>query len=131
MKQVQPLIGNVREALKPYEAVNKAFIPVFAAGGVFAAGDCKRMLDAGASGVQIGTRFIATEECDASKAFKDVIIGSRKEDIVIIKSPVGMPARAVKTPLLERLADGEEMRVKSCSRCLKACPGPAKTVYCT
>ena len=124
------LIREVTEAVRPYEEIKGSPIPVFAAGGVFTVEDVRQSLEAGAAGVQVGTRFIATYECDASRVFKDVIIGSRREDIIIVKSPVGMPARAVKTPLLERLAAGESFQPKVCNHCLAACPGGAKTVYC-
>lgn len=124
------LINEVRESLKPFEEQIKRRIPVFAAGGIFNAEDAAGMLKAGADGVQMGTRFIATEECDASQVFKDVLIASKPEDIVITNSPVGMPARAVMTPLLKRLKAGEAFRAKRCNRCLNACPGPEGAVYC-
>lgn len=126
----EQLVAEVCAELKPYEEELGREIPVFAAGGVFTAEDCSRMLKAGAKGVQIGTRFIATKECDAAQGFKDVIINAKKEDIVIIKSPVGMPARAIMTPLLERLKNGEDFSAKRCNRCLTACQGPGKAVYC-
>lgn len=124
------LVREVTAAAAPYREAKGSDIPVFAAGGVYDADDCRQMLEAGASGVQIGTRFIATEECDASQVFKDVLINCSADDIMIIKSPVGMPARAVRTPLLEKLAAGEQFRAKLCNRCLNACPGPAEAVYC-
>ena len=105
-------------------------IPVFVAGGVFDGADMAHFQKAGAAGVQIGTRFIATEECDADRAFKEVIVGAKEEDIILIKSPVGMPARAVNTPLLKRLAQGETFRAKRCNNCLTACKKDESIPYC-
>lgn len=105
-------------------------IPVFVAGGVFDAKDRERLQGLGAAGVQIGTRFIATVECDVSDGFKRVITEAKEEDAIIIKSPVGMPARAVRTPLLERLAAGGRYPAKICNGCLDACPKGEDTPYC-
>lgn len=108
----------------------EAGIPVFVGGGVFTGADMARMMNLGASGVQIGTRFIATEECDASEDYKKVIVNAKKEDIRIIQSPVGMPARAIYTPLLEKLKQGEKFVAKICNNCLAACPKGDKIPYC-
>lgn len=78
----------------------------------------------------MATRFIATNECDASEVFKQVIVEAKKEDVVIIKSPVGMPARAIKTPFVERMLRGEAYPPKRCNGCLSGCPGADKTPYC-
>lgn len=105
-------------------------IPVFVAGGVFDGRDMARFVGLGAAGVQIGTRFIATEECDAAEGFKQAIIDAKEEDVIIIQSPVGMPARALKTPLLDRLKSGEGFPAIHCNNCLEACPKGDKTPYC-
>lgn len=105
-------------------------IPVFVAGGVFTAQDRKHFMELGAAGVQVGTRFIATEECDASQGFKDAIINAKAEDIVITKSPVGMPARAIYSPLLQRLDQGESFRALRCNKCLSACGNKKEAPYC-
>lgn len=115
---------EIREALKEYD------IPVFVAGGVFTGEDVKHFLALGAAGVQIGTRFIATEECDADEVFKKVIVNAKKEDIRIIKSPVGMPARAIVSPLLERIGTGEAFPAKRCSNCLTKCKKGDRIPYC-
>ena len=83
-----------------------------------------------AHGVQIGTRFIATEECDADPGFKQAIVDAKEDDALIIQSPVGMPARAVNSPLLKRLAEGERYPAVRCNNCLEACPKGDKTPYC-
>ncbi len=95
--------------------------PVIVAGGIWDGADIRRFLALGAGGVQMGTRFIGTHECDADPHFKDVILRSRPEDISLIKSPVGMPARAVHTPLLDHVADGSAPAIKCISNCLLPC----------
>lgn len=104
-------------------------IPVFAAGGVFDSSDIKAAMVAGAFGVQIGTRFIATEECDATQGFKDVILNASEEDVMILKSPVGMPGRGLRTPLMEKAMAGERTAPEKCVRCIHTCK-PAETPYC-
>lgn len=88
------------------EAVKEVKIPIIAAGGIFDGKDIVEMLKAGAKGVQMATRFVATEECDADIKFKQAHINAKKEDVVIIHSPVGLPGRAVKTPFVEKLLKG-------------------------
>lgn len=100
-----------------------------AAGSVFDRTDMQEVKSQGASGVQIATRFIATEECDASRDFKDVIVRANAEDVMILQSPVGMPGRGLKTPLMKRVAAGERFAPKQCIRCIHSCD-PAKTPYC-
>ena len=103
---------------------------MFLGGGIFTGKDMADAINAGADGVQIGTRFIATDECDASDTFKQVIIDSTPDDIRIIKSPVGMPARAVYTPLLQSLEKGKTFFAEKCNNCLTACPKGDKVPYC-
>lgn len=124
------ILKEVKEVIKPFEEQFKQKIHVFLGGGVFTGKDMADAINAGADGVQLGTRFIATEECDASDVFKQVIVDSTEEDIKIIKSPVGMPARAVYTPLLQSLDMGKTFFAKKCNNCLKACPKGDKIPYC-
>jgi NAD(P)H-dependent flavin oxidoreductase YrpB (nitropropane dioxygenase family) len=84
----------------------------------------------GAAGVQLATRFIATDECDADLRFKQAVVNAQAKDIKIIHSPVGMPARAVQSPLLDRLERGEKFPALYCNNCLSACPKSDKTPYC-
>ena len=105
-------------------------IPVFVAGGVFDGKDMAHFVKKGAAGVQIGTRFIATEECDASQGYKDAILSAKEEDLVITVSPVGMPARAINSPLLKRLKDGIRFPAQKCNNCLTACKKNEETPYC-
>ena len=105
-------------------------IPVFVAGGVYDGADMAKYCKMGAAGIQLATRFIATNECDASDVFKQVIVNARKEDIHIIASPVGMPARAIKSPMLERIEKGEKFPAVRCNGCLTACPKNDSIPYC-
>ena len=89
------LLEEVLEALAPFREKYGRDIPVFAAGGVKDGREMARCMAAGAVGAQFATRFIATEECDASTAYKQILIGARKEDAVIVESPVGLPGRAL------------------------------------
>ena len=87
------------------------------------------MMDLGASGVQLGTRFVTTEECDASLAFKESYIQARQEDIEIIKSPVGMPGRAIHSHFLDKVKEGLK-RPKVCPfNCIKTCD-ISRSPYC-
>lgn len=104
-------------------------IPVFAAGGINDREDIGAVTEAGASGIQVATRFIATEECDASQGFKDVILRAKNEDAVIVESPVGMPGRAVASPLLERASKGWRQGAEVCVGCIRGCV-PDKIRYC-
>ncbi|MDD6572672.1 MAG: nitronate monooxygenase family protein [Thermoflexaceae bacterium] len=124
------ILADVLDAIKPYEEQYQTTIPVFVAGGVFDGEDMAHFLSLGASGVQMATRFIATDECDAHVNFKKVIVNAKKEDIMIIKSPVGMPARAINSPLLKRLSVGEKFTAKICNGCLTGCLRGDKTPYC-
>lgn len=118
----------VKEVLAVVDDLGKE-IPVFGAGGVFSAKEAARLLAIGCSGVQIATPFIATKECDASQAFKEIIIKAQDEEAVILKSPVGMPGRGLKTPLIERVRAGERVPPKRCIRCITTCD-PQTTPYC-
>ncbi len=124
------ILREVIEVIKPFEEQFKKKIKVFLGGGIFTGSDIAEAITAGADGVQIGTRFIATEECDAAPTFKEILVDAKEEDIRIIKSPVGMPARAIYTPLLQHLDNGKTFFAKKCNGCLKACPKGDKIPYC-
>jgi len=95
-------------------------IPIIAAGGIWDKEDINRMLKLGASGVQMATRFLATDECNASQAFKDRHIHNT-DPIVIIKSPVGMPGRAIENDFIRRVNANEIIDLGPCVNCLKIC----------
>lgn len=96
-------------------------IPVIAAGGMTDAGDIAEMMDLGADGVQLATRFVLSSECTVSDSFKQHYLNARAEDVVIVKSPVGLPGRAIRNAFSESIARGEAPRIESCNGCLKAC----------
>lgn len=129
-KSNDEILKEVLEVVSELEKKYGKKIPVAIAGGVFDGKDMAHFLSLGASAVQIGTRFIATEECDADIKLKEAIVKAREEDIIIIKSPVGMPARAINSPLIKRLADGESFRAVKCNNCLTACPKNETIPYC-
>lgn len=102
------------------EVVKEIRIPIIAAGGIYSGEDIVKMLRAGAEGVQMATRFVATTECDAHQSFKEAFLQATKDDIVIIKSPVGLPGRALKTPFVEKLLAGQAPKPdpKECRGCI-------------
>jgi len=103
-------------------------IPLFVAGSVFDGRDLKKYRQLGATGIQIGTRFIATEEADVDHRFKELIVNSSKEDLRIVESPVGMMARAINNKFLEE-SRLKRMKSSKCINCLKTC-NPNTTQYC-
>ncbi|MFA5843621.1 MAG: nitronate monooxygenase [Coriobacteriia bacterium] len=96
-------------------------LPVIAAGNICTGADIKRVISAGASGVQMGSRFAATVESSAPDAFKARYVAATEEDIVIIRSPVGLPGRALRNVLTDRLAAGDAPEIPRCISCLKVC----------
>lgn len=114
--QLENLVKPVVE-----EAANWGDIPVIAAGGVWDKTDIEEMMSLGASGVQMGTRFIGTHECDAHKNFKDVLLNAKEEDIQLMGSPVGYPARGVRTNLTSLVEKREGPAIKCISNCVAPC----------
>lgn len=120
------IVSDVKKVIKPYEEKFLKHIPIIAAGGIFDGKDIANAIQHGADGVQIATRFVATEECDADIKFKEAYVNAKKEDILIIKSPVGMPGRAIKNHFLDNL---QNYKIEKCFNCIKTCD--RKTVpYC-
>lgn len=103
------------------EILDAVDIPVIAAGGIATGADIKRMLDAGAAGVQMGSRFAATRESSASDAFKAMYVAATEDDIILTKSPVGLPGRAIVNRLTTRIAAGDYPKIERCRSCLKDC----------
>ena len=126
---LEELLPQVVEEVSHFEEKYNKRIPVIAAGGIYTGEDIKRVMDLGASGVQLGTRFVTTTECDASDAFKESYVKAQEKDIEIIKSPVGMPGRAILNPLMKRVMLGEKIEHSSCHRCLAKC-NPSQIPYC-
>lgn len=96
-------------------------VPVIAAGNIVTGADIRELLDAGAAGVQMGTRFAATVESSASDAFKQMYLDATDEDVVLVRSPVGLPGRSLRNPLTARLDAGSEPSIGRCIACLKKC----------
>ena len=124
-EEIQRIIRTVKKYGEKYGVE----IPVVVAGGIYDSTDVKRVMDLGADGVQVATRFVTTEECDADIRYKEAYIHASAKDIAIVKSPVGMPGRAIINPLMRRVADGEQIPHSPCHRCLAKC-SPADIPYC-
>lgn len=120
---------NICSVVKQYEEKYDCKIPVIAAGGIYDRKDVEKMERLGADGVQVATRFVTTRECDADIRYKEAYIHASKEDISIVKSPVGMPGRAILNPLMKRVMLGEKIEHSSCHRCLAKC-NPSQIPYC-
>lgn len=127
--RLERIVPEVVETLREFEARWNRSLPVIAAGGIFTGEDIYRFLKLGARGVQMGTRFVATDECDADVRFKQAYVGCREEDIVIITSPVGLPGRAVRGKFLEAVARGDKKFFRCPSHCLESCAA-GKARYC-
>ncbi|MDP3463693.1 MAG: nitronate monooxygenase [Bacteroidales bacterium] len=104
---LEKIVPEVVQAVQIIAALHGKQIPVIAAGGIYTGADIAAILELGASGVQMGTRFVTTYECDASDAFKQAYLDAGKDDIKIIQSPVGMPGRAIKSTFLEDVEAGK------------------------
>lgn len=121
-------VKQIVEEKAKYEETCEKKIPVFLAGGIWDHKDVLFAKSLGVDGVQAATRFVATEECDASEAFKMAYVNAKAEDVKIIKSPVGMPGRALNNKMIQDLQFGNH-KVKRCYHCIKNC-NPAEIPYC-
>lgn len=118
---LEHLVGDVLEVVAQHSERLGRRIPVIAAGGVYTGGDVEHFLELGAAGVQMATRFVTTHECDAAAEFKQAYLNAKREDIVIIDSPLGLPGRAVNNDFL-RAAERGEKEPRNCSwKCMKTC----------
>ena len=124
-EEITKIIETVRGFAEEYQTE----IPIIAAGGIFDVEDVRRVMALGVDGVQIASRFVTTRECDADIRYKEAYLNASKEDIVIVKSPVGMPGRAILNPFMKRVMLGEKMEHTPCHRCLARC-NPAEIPYC-
>ncbi len=126
--KLEDITVDVVNYIKEIEKETGKQIPVIAAGGIWDGKDIKKFMDLGASGVQMATRFVATDECDASIEFKNAYINAKKEDIKIIKSPVGMPGRAIYNNFIKLTENGKN-KIERCYNCIKTCD-VKNTPYC-
>ena len=122
-------IRKIIATVKKYGEKYGMDIPVVVAGGIYDSSDVKHVMGLGADGVQVATRFVTTEECDADIRYKQAYIDASEEDIRIVKSPVGMPGRAIMNTFMERVMGGEKIPHSPCHRCLTKC-SPADIPYC-
>lgn len=122
--EIQKIIDRVKE----YGVQYGKDIPVVVAGGIYERKDMEHYMEMGAAGVQMATRFVTTYECDAAPAYKQTYIDAKEEDIVIVKSPEGMPGRAILNPFMKRAKEGRIPHGK-CHTCISTCK-PAETPYC-
>jgi len=126
---LETLVKDVLEVCRPYEDAAGRRLPVIAAGGVFSGRDIALLLDLGASGVQMGTRFVCTHECDAAIEYKRAYLSCSPEDILLIESPVGLPIRVIRNPFVDRVLSGERIDFTCAYRCLATCR-PRESRYC-
>ena len=118
---LEKIVPEVVSVVNAFAAEHGSNIPVIAAGGIYTGGDIYNFMELGASGVQMGTRFVTTEECDADIRFKQAYIEAKESDIEIIQSPVGMPGRAVRSSFLDSVKEGLK-RPKQCAyNCIRTC----------
>jgi nitronate monooxygenase len=118
---LEKIIPQVIDAVKPFIEAHQKDIPVIAAGGVYSGKDIYKFLKMGAAGVQMGTRFVATHECDAAIEFKQAFVDAQEDDLVLIKSPVGLPGRAVRNKFIEDVNLGVRKPFKCPYHCIKTC----------
>ncbi len=124
---LEEIIPQVLDIVSEYKEEKN--IPVIAAGGISSGKDISHFIEMGVSGVQMGTMFVTTEECDASTEFKNTFINAKQEDVRIIQSPVGMPGRAIDGEFIRSVANGKE-KPKACPfHCIKTCDY-TKSPYC-
>ena len=126
--KLEDITSKIVEYIKGVEKETGKEIPVISAGGIWDSKDIKKFLDLGASGVQMATRFVATNECDASEEFKKTYVNAKEEDVKIIKSPVGMPGRAIYNKFIQK-TENEKCHIDRCYNCIKTC-NVATTPYC-
>lgn len=118
---LEKLVPEVIAAVKPFMEDHKKDIPIIAAGGIYTGEDILKYLKLGAAGVQMGTRFVATHECDADIAFKKTYVDASEQDIILIESPVGMPGRAIYNQFLEDVKKGKKTPYKCPYHCISTC----------
>jgi nitronate monooxygenase len=126
---LEKLVPEIVSELKIFEKTYNKSIPLIAAGGIYTGEDINNIMKLGASGVQMGTRFVTTHECDASQAFKQAYIDADEKEIEIIKSPVGMPGRAIFSNFIQKVKDGKKQPKKCPFKCIKTCDID-KSPYC-
>lgn len=128
-QSLEEIVPEVCAYVNDFAQQHGTHIPVIAAGGIRSHADMQRFMELGASGVQIGTLFVATKECDACDAYKQVYVDASASDVRIIKSPTGFAARAVNTPFCQT-AYSSGIPIQHCFRCMPKICSPAVSPYC-
>jgi len=127
--KLEKILPEVISVIKTFEQQFNKSIPVIAAGGIYTGADIYKFIQLGAQGVQMATRFVATYECDADVKFKEAYLKCKKEDLIIIDSPVGLPGRAIRNKFLDEVSAGIKKPFKCPWKCLKTCDY-RKSPYC-
>lgn len=128
-RTLEKVCAEVIEVAQKYETMTGKHIPVVAAGGVFDGTDIARLFKIGVEGVQMATRFLATNECSLPLNCKQLIVDAGIDDMIIINSPVGLPGRAVRNELVEKVLRGEKMPITCPYHCLRTC-NPSQAPFC-
>jgi len=127
--KLERILAEVLLVARDFASPSGRPIPVVAAGGVFDGKDIARLMNLGASGVQMGTRFVCTDECDASQEFKEHYVKATPEDIIVIKSPVGMPLRVIRNAYVDKILGGGKSGFECKYHCLSSCD-PLSSPFC-
>ena len=127
--RLDKLVADVCHEVRPFEEKYGKKIPVIAAGGIYTGSDIYDIMQSGADAVQMGTRFVTTNECDASEEFKQSYIDAAERDIGIIDSPVGMPGRAIVNTFINKIRQGKKHPLKCPFKCIKTCD-VSSSPYC-
>lgn len=122
-------VRAIQTQVRTYEEKYNCHIPTALGGGICTREDAADAFAMGVDAIQVATRFVTTKECDADPRYKQAYLDARKEDIVIVKSPVGMPGRAIRNSFIERVMAGEQIAHSPCHGCLGKC-SPAEIPYC-
>jgi nitronate monooxygenase len=127
--RLEKLVADVRGETALLERKYDREIPVIAAGGIYTGDDIYNIMKTGVRGVQMGTRFVTTTECDASDNYKQAYIKARESDIEIIDSPVGMPGRAIVNNFIDKIRQGKKHPLRCPFQCIKTCD-VSSSPYC-
>ena len=122
-------VSDILDTVRSYEEEFQSRIPVALAGGIENKAQAEHAFSLGVDAIQAATRFVTTEECDAHIKYKEAYLNAKETDIVIVKSPVGMPGRAILNPFMEKVMAGERIPHSSCHGCLQKC-NPSEIPYC-
>ncbi|MGF1586140.1 MAG: NAD(P)H-dependent flavin oxidoreductase [Bacteroidales bacterium] len=126
---LEELVPQVVKEVRVFEEKFNKEIPVIAAGGIYTGRDIYNIMQKGAKGVQMGTRFVTTEECDAALGFKMAYVNAVESDMEIIQSPVGMPGRALRNEFIDKIKQGLKKPIKCPFHCIKTCD-VSSSPYC-